>query len=181
MNVNGTDVAIGTATDLYYDVTDRIEWEDGSGLVTITNTGDNILSLTNLKVTHTAAPSSDLLLTIDRNTAYLAYETAMKAVALKQTDVFMPKLNVILNKTVVRVGDKVNVTVTAPADVTGITVNGTTAEQGKANKKTGFVTWSASFTVETDADCAVQVVAENGIGSKSRADEVLEHNENAES
>ena len=168
MTVNGQEITIASATDLYYDVT---EFVGDDGLVIISNTGDGLLSLTNLKLTHTAAPASVMLAPLGPDAARLAYNAVRSAYAIKHTETFAPKLNVILNKKQVRVGDKVNVTVTAPADVTAITVNGVAAKQQKANKKTGLVTWTVTVTADgSDEKFDVKVVAGNDLGSRSEAE-----------
>ena len=165
MTVNGHNIAIAPATDLYYDVTDLAKNNDG--LVIIMNAGAKMISLTNLKLTHTAAPASVMLAPLGPDAAHLAYNAVRSAYAIKHTETFAPKLNVILNKKQVRVGDKVNVTVTAPADVTAITVNGVAAKQQKANKKTGLVTWTAAVTANGEEKFDVKVVAGNDLGSRS--------------
>ena len=168
MTVNGHNIEIKPATDLYYDVT---EYVGNDGLVIIGNAKDGLLSLTNLKLTHTAAPTPVQLAPLGPDAAHLAYSTVRNAYAISHTEAFAPKLNVILNKTQVRVGDKVNVTVTAPADVTAITVNGIAAKQQKANKKTGFVTWTATVTADGGKEkFDVKVVAGNDLGSRSEAE-----------
>ena len=53
------EVTTESATERYYDVTDSVAFTAGtSGLITITNTGDSLVSLTNLKVTHNAPGTS---------------------------------------------------------------------------------------------------------------------------
>ena len=73
MVVSGTaDITkeIKTATEMYYEITDAAK--DG-GLVTITNTGKGILSLTNIKITYTKQGSTEL--------AELSDDDAAEAVA----------------------------------------------------------------------------------------------------
>lgn len=60
---------IETATEMYYEITDVAK----SGLVTITNTGKGILSLTNIKITYTKQGSTEL--------AELSDDDAAEAVA----------------------------------------------------------------------------------------------------
>lgn len=66
--VNGFPQTTDSATDLYYDVTNAIvrnsETADENGLVVITNTGDNILSLTNIKITYLTEPVDDEIPTL---------------------------------------------------------------------------------------------------------------------
>jgi rubrerythrin len=59
--VNGQQIAaIATGTDMYYDITNAVAWENGSdvsGVITISNNSANILSLMNLKVAYRGAAS----------------------------------------------------------------------------------------------------------------------------
>ena len=155
-------ILINSTTDRYYDITNKVK--DHDGLVIIMNAGGELLSLTNLKLTYAEEPTPVQLAPV----GFLAYNEIINAYAIKHSETFAPKLNVILNKKQVRVGDKVNVTVTAPADVTAITVNGVAAKQQKANKKTGLVTWTASVTADgSNEKFDVKVVAGNDLGSRS--------------
>lgn len=65
----GVPTSIETATEMYYEITDVAK----SGLVTITNTGKGILSLTNIKITYTKQGSTEL--------AELSDDDAAEAVA----------------------------------------------------------------------------------------------------
>lgn len=65
----GVPTSIKTATEMYYEITDVAK----SGLVTITNTGKGILSLTNIKITYTKQGSTEL--------AELSDDDAAEAVA----------------------------------------------------------------------------------------------------
>lgn len=61
----GVPTSIGTATEMYYEITDVAK----SGLVTITNTGKGILSLTNIKITYTKQGSTELAELSDNDAA----------------------------------------------------------------------------------------------------------------
>lgn len=50
-NSKTTNGTLTTATDMYYSIKEHVD-----GVITVTNTGDGILSLTNIKVTHTENP-----------------------------------------------------------------------------------------------------------------------------
>lgn len=58
VKINGTEFAINSATEMYYDITDLLnptEIATGSAKVTIINTGGGILSVNNIKLTNTVA------------------------------------------------------------------------------------------------------------------------------
>ena len=168
LDVNGTKTTIATATDMYYDITDSIGTD---GTVIIKNSGEGILSLTNLKFTYKEAPSDEApaMLSVSRDMAYLAANTVRTDYIASKTVAFTPKLSVYTNGKTVKIGDSVNVTVTAPADVTALTVNGVEATAGKTNAKTGRVTWTAALTADTENAFTVSVVAENEYGCVSKA------------
>lgn len=54
-SINGEQKAVNTTTDMYYSILSYAK----SGTVTIKNTSGGILSLTNIKVTHTSAPAAE--------------------------------------------------------------------------------------------------------------------------
>lgn len=54
-SINGEQKAVNTTTDMYYSILSYAK----SGTVTIMNTSGGILSLTNIKVTHTSAPAAE--------------------------------------------------------------------------------------------------------------------------
>ncbi len=73
--INGDEKTVKTATDLYYSI---LEYCDET--VTIANTSGGILSLTNIKVTHTSAPTATAeLLWIDEVSAEAAVMSLRKA------------------------------------------------------------------------------------------------------
>ena len=71
--VNEKTAEVSTATDLYYDLT---AWKDG--IIVISNTGsEGIISITNIKTTHTAAPAAEASMYMTREAAELVLN-AMK-------------------------------------------------------------------------------------------------------
>ncbi|MCQ2424692.1 MAG: VWA domain-containing protein [Lachnospiraceae bacterium] len=168
LDVNGTKTGISTATELYYDVTDSI---GADGTVVIRNGGEGILSITYLKVTYTGSADEPAMAFVNRETAYLAAAAVREAYIASKTVAFAPKLNVYTNGKTARIGDAIRVTVTAPADVTSISVNGIEATEEKTNAMTGRVTWTATLTADSEETFTVSVVAGNDDGCRSTANE----------
>ena len=70
--INGDSYTVNTTTDMYYSI---LDYAKDSGVVTIKNVSGGILSLTNIKVTHTTAPadpSGISLLSMDGESAGIA-------------------------------------------------------------------------------------------------------------
>lgn len=171
---------IATATDLYYDITTL-----NGKTVVIANTGesnDAILSITNIKVTYTAAHTDSLdksFCGINKaiaKTALLSLR-AMPTVEPEEPDapvepevpvepeepeVFEPeKFNVRLSDSSVKVGSKVTVTVTTGADVDYITVNGTKVTKYTGSWFSSNRTWLARVEAEEVGQMDVAVVCYN--------------------
>lgn len=113
----GINQALNTATEMYYE----IGTADGS--FTITNVGDGILSLTNLKITFKASGNTVTLTapTAEEQTAAVMSVRALFA-APEQT--FEPEHFTAKWSRNVRKGGTATLTVKASADVEAITVNG---------------------------------------------------------
>lgn len=113
----GINQALNTATEMYYE----IGTADGS--FTITNVGDGILSLTNLKITFKASGNTVTLTapTAEEQTAAVMSVRALFA-APEQT--FEPEHFTAKWSRNVRKGGTATLTVKASADVDAITVNG---------------------------------------------------------
>ena len=93
---------------------------------------------------------------------------------LVEPDPFEPeKLNVILNKKSVKIGDTVRVTITTSSDVERLTLNGEELTAGKTNKKTGLTTWSGEVTVNSLNDLTFTVVAYGGEGTAKEGNETV--------
>ena len=133
----GINQALNTATEMYYE----IGTADGS--FTITNVGDGILSLTNLKITFKASGNT---VTLSAPTAE-EQTTAVKSVralfaAPEQT--FEPEHFTATWSRNVRKGGTATLTVKASADVEAITVNG--EEITAYTTKTARSFWGAKET-----------------------------------
>lgn len=173
---------IKTATEMYYEITDAAK--DG-GLVTITNTGDAILSLTNIKITYNKQTTTTL--------AELSDDDAAEAVATvralfsttepEQPDepekTFEPsRFDCEWSKNV-RKGGRAILTVKASTDVESILIDG--EAYGKYVTRTERIGWGRNaqrvtyheFIYMTTADevgtINTGIVAVNGEGVQSAA------------
>lgn len=156
--LNGAERTISTTSDLYYSIKKYMP----STLV-IQNTSGGILSLTNIKITHTEKPdvSTEVqsILWMDGPSAVFALRSLR---AEPEVAVFAPeKLTVSLKKTQVTVGDRVTVTVKTSEDVAYLTVNGETVTNYSSNRRTGERTWTVKLTAEDVGELIVDVVAYN--------------------
>lgn len=153
LNVNSTDIesSLSTATEMYYDITTQVT--GGSYQVTITNnttTTDNILSLTNLKITYkTTKPAEDEKVTL----AALDTQEQENAVNLVRA-LFTAPMATFSPETfqadwgrAVRAGKRATLTVKTSADVESITVDGVTVTSYTTRtERTGWGWWSPKVT-----------------------------------
>ena len=190
MNVTvGSDTAtvttedISTATEMYY------KFNAASGnQVTITNTGERILSLTNLKLTFkvdpTASTENEIALTAmdteEQEVAVMAVR-ALFAAPTPVVETFEPEtFKVSLSKNSISAGQKATLTVKASAEVTAITVNGETYDSYTTRyERSGWRWWSAKteyhvFTVSLTPTETTEydVVAVNADGAVSETETV---------
>ncbi len=169
--INGEAKTVDTATDMYYDITDVAK---NGGTVVITNTGDNILSLTNVKVTFTEKPSTGvtMVMTEAQKTQAVEMVRAMFAPA-----VFEPsRFEAAWSSNNVKAGRRAYLTVKTSADVEAITVNGETVTTYITRTERKGWGWNAtrvtyrefiwSVTAEETADYSVAAVNSEGIASE---------------
>lgn len=176
MTVNNEDVVpngISTATEMYY----KLDVNPGN-LVTISNTGEKILSLTNLKITFSSMPTTDAslaaLTTEDQENA-VAQVRALFATPVQEP--FNPDRFDVSWSRNVRKGDTAKLTVKTSEDVEAITVNGETINSYvERNERTGWGWWAKTvtyreFTYTTTADVTKDftVCAVNAAGVSSEA------------
>ena len=116
---------LNTATEMYYNITEQAK--DGQ-LVTISNTGNGILSLTNLKITYKTSGQTVTLsdLTAEEQANAVAMVQALFAAPV---ETFQPERFDASWGGSVRAGRKATLTVKASEDVDAITVDGVTAMQ----------------------------------------------------
>lgn len=180
--INGSE--IGTATEMYYKL-DNVKAGD---VITISNTdtdGNIILSLTNVKLTFTEAPTASTENTValaamgteEQEVAVMAVR-ALFAAPTPVVETFEPEtFKVSLSKNSISAGQKATLTVKASAEVTAITVNGETYNSYTTRyERSGWRWWSAKteyhvFTVSLTPTETTEydVVAVNADGAVSEA------------
>lgn len=157
---NGEGTPISTATDMYYDITTVAK----NGVVTITNTGDNILSLTTVKVTFTEKATVTMEMTeADVQTALMMVRSVFAPVT------FTPeRLEASWLVSTVRAGQKAILTVKTSEDVEAIVVDGQEITSYRTRKNRSGETWRefnwATTATET-TDYAISAVNADGIES----------------
>lgn len=114
----GINQALNTATEMYYEI------GTADGNFTITNVGDGILSLTNLKITFTDKPGSTIALTAPTAEEQTAAVKSVRALFAAPEQTFEPEHFTAKWSRNVRKGGTATLTVKASADVKSITVNG---------------------------------------------------------
>ena len=175
MDVNGTKTTIATATEMYYGIDVA---KDGTK-VAITNTGSNVLSLTNIKVTFKKSAAVKLAEMTDAQQT----EAAMAVRALFAPVVFAPETFTVKvnSRKTVYTGEPVNVSVTTSDDVDYITVNGQIVtryyeERTWGGFRRGYVTtgnriWSYTAKFGTAGEQTISAVAYNSEDIASEAAE----------
>lgn len=152
LNVNGTDIesSLSTATEMYYDITTQVTGD--SYQVTITNnttTTDNILSLTNLKITYNTKPAENEKVTL---TALDTQEqesavSLVRALFTAPVATFSPETFEADWGRAVRAGKRATLTVKTSADVESITVDGQSiTSYTTRTQRTGWGWWSPKVT-----------------------------------
>lgn len=172
---NGEAKEIATATEMYYEIS-----KDANNSITITNTGDGILSLTNLKVTYSTEGSVSLApMSAEEQTSAVMMVRALFAPPAPV--VFEPETFTVTmkNNGDLYVGEYVKVTVTTSDDVDYITVGDKkitryTEERTwggfrKGLVKTGKRIWSyyVNFTAVGEQVISVVAYDENGLASEA--------------
>ncbi len=146
---------IRTATDMYYSIAKLT-----SGTVVISNSGDGILSITNIKITYTEKPSEPAtsnLFSIDGESATNAVNSL--SYVMPSTPNFNPEtMDITFNRTTAAIGNNVVVTVTTSSDVKDLLVNGRIATNKTTSYLTGETTWSFTVPVEDNSSLRVTVV-----------------------
>lgn len=175
MTVNNTKAVnggISTATEMYY----KLDVQPGQQ-VTISNTGDGILSLTNLKITFNSKPTAPAslaaLTTADQENAV----AQVRALFAEPVEPFNPDRFDASWSRNVRKGETAKLTVKTSEDVEAITVNGETIDSfTERHERTGWGWWAKTVTFRefTYTDTATvtkdyTVCAVNGKGVSSDA------------
>lgn len=172
---DGESKAIATATEMYYKIS-----QDSNGNITVTNTGDGILSLTNLKVTYSTEGSVYLAaMNAEEQTSAVMMVRAM--FAPPAPTVFEPETFTVSLKNYkdVYVREYIKVTVTTSDDVKYITVGDKRISRyddervwggfRKGFVKTGKRVWSYYVSFDTAGQQVISVVAYDADGLASEA------------
>lgn len=146
---------IATATDMY-----RSILAANGKTVVLTNTGDGILSITNLKATYSVKPvaTDTLSLTMDEKSAL----AALSAV----DEVLNPKTPFEPGKVDVRVEDK-DITVITSPDVDGIEIDGEKVTDFTVDSETGNRIWKKAIDRILKDNPEISVVARDSNGNVS--------------
>lgn len=175
MVVNSSEpIELNTATEMYYTIS------SGADQFTISNTGDGILSLTNLKITYRTKPAENEKVTL----AALDTQEQENAVSLVRAlftapvATFSPETFEADWGRAVRAGKRATLTVKTSADVESITVDGQSiTSYTTRTQRTGWGWWSPKvtyhvFTYTTTAPAQTTdyaVCAVNAEGTASEA------------
>lgn len=144
MVVNSSEpIELNTATEMYYNI------YRGGEQLTISNSGDGILSLTNLKITYKTKPAENEKVTL----AALDTQEQANAVAMVQAlftapvATFSPETFQADWGRAVRAGKRATLTVKTSADVESITVDGQSiTSYTTRTQRTGWGWWSPKVT-----------------------------------
>lgn len=173
MTVNNTGAVnggISTATEMYY----KLDVQPGQQ-VTISNTGDGILSLTNLKITFNSKPTAPAslaaLTTADQENAV----AQVRALFAAPAEPFNPDRFDASWSRNVRKGETAKLTVKTSEDVEAITVNGETIDSfTERHERTGWGWWAKTvtyrefiYTTTADVTRDYTVCAVNAAGVRS--------------
>ena len=181
LNVNSEDIAssLSTATEMYYDITTQAV--KGGYQVTITNnttTTDNILSLTNLKITFKEKPTGEVALAALDTQEQENAVNLVRALFTAPVATFSPETFQADWGRAVRAGKRATLTVKTSADVESITVDGQSiTSYTTRTQRTGWGWWSPKvtyhvFTYTTTAPAQTTdyaVCAVNAEGTASEA------------
>lgn len=166
MNVNGTETNIASATEMYYEI------GTSGGSFTITNTGDGILSLTNLKITFKNKPASVAALSAPTAEEQNAAVMSVRALFAEPEQTFEPEHFTAKWSRNVRKGGKATLTVKASADVEAIHVDDVTIDSykvrtersgwGSSAKKVTYHVFTYTVTATATADYSIYAVNADG-------------------
>ena len=172
MDVNGTKTAIPSATEMYYQIATQ-----GNQSFTVTNTGNGLLSLTNLKITFKTNPNTTVTLAALSDEDQANAVAQVRALFAAPAEPFNPDRFDASWSRNVRKGETAKLTVKTSEDVEAITVNGETIDSfTERHERTGWGWWAKTVTYRefTYTDTATvtkdyTVCAVNGKGVSSDA------------
>lgn len=165
----GLNKVLSTATEMYYE----IGTADGSFM--ITNVGDGILSLTNLKITFKNKPASVAALSAPTAEEQNAAVMSVRALFAEPEQTFEPEHFTAKWSRNVHKGGKATLTVKASADVEAIHVDDVTIDSykvrtersgwGSSAKKVTYHVFTYTVTATATADYTVCAINADGVAS----------------
>ena len=191
---NAGSLTLGTATDMFYQLTD-IDWTKSgnqyrSGVITLTNSGTDMISLTNLKFigaeyVNDASKMDEaqddramVAMVMDFDAAELAVAAVDSVLHPQEVQAFTPdRFEASWNRSSVKAGEKVTLTVKTSEDVEAITVDGVTIDTYRTRtQRTGWG-WNAkkvtyrefTYTITASETADHEIVAVNAEGTASEA------------
>ena len=172
MDVNGTKTAIPSATEMYYQIATQ-----GNQSFTVTNTGKDLLSLTNLKITFKTNPNTTVTLAALSDEDQANAVAQVRALFAAPAEPFNPDRFTASWGHSVRKGDTATLTVKTSEDVEAIEVDGQMIDKYVTRtERTGWGWWAKTVTFRefTYTDTATvtkdyTVCAVNGKGVSSDA------------
>ena len=176
MQLGSNTTEIATATEMYYDITSAAKGQ----LATITNTGDAILSLTNIKITYSNQSTTELaaLSEGDEQAAVAAVRALYAAPEVEPVEPFKPEHFEAKWSNNVRQGGRAVLTVKTSADVEEIIINGdivvsnykTRTERVGYGRNAERVTYHVfTYMISAQQSAEYSVVAVNDTGLMSEA------------
>ena len=180
---NGTEATIGTATDMYYSVKD---YASNGSVVTITNTGETVLSITNIKCTMgTSSAKTDTVdLVMSAEDVAVAISMVNSAITPVEPEpepepekTFEPeRFEASWSKNVMQ-GRKATLTVKTSEDVEAIAVDGQTVSSyrtrtervgfGRRAKRITYREFTFSMVAQETADFSITAINAEGIESEA--------------
>lgn len=166
---NSTDIQVNTATELYYDIRSCLNFVDGiTNVIVIENTGEELVSLTNVKVTHSEAGTENgiaLAMNYESSEAAATY-VRTRLLASVPTEVVIPEIySVESSDDKVYVGETVNLSIVTSSDAFIVTVNGEDAELVSADEENGTLTWAYSTEPSEEGTMELVVIAYSESGN----------------
>ena len=179
MKVNdaSTGTTISTATEMYYDITTAAVSGGSASQITITNDGEGILSLTNLKITYAESGYSlafDSLTEEDQSNAVNMVRLLYAVPVEEEEEVFTPEtFQASWNRSSVTAGQKATLTIKTSQDVESVVVNGETIDtyrtrsqrKGFFGAKTTYREFTYSLTASETTDYTIVAVNSEGVAS----------------
>lgn len=180
---NGTEATIGTATDMYYSIKN---YASNGGVVTITNTGEAVLSITNIKCTMgTSSAKTDTVdLVMSAEDVAVAISMVNSAITPVEPEpepepekTFEPdRFEASWSRNVMQ-GRKATLTVKTSEDVEAITVDGQTIRSyrtrtervgfGRRAKRITYREFTYSMVAQESADFSVTAINTEGTESEA--------------